>query len=138
MNPGRAVHIFDIPSMIVRALELSATEVNIKSGFRATEIWPIESDIFQDIDYLPKSTTNRPNPEDISSAPMEKVVQQAEGNIKVIVTDDGIDAVIQENLKDCSYRPIRSSMPCTSTSLLNAALEGFDTIYEGATTKKDR
>lgn len=123
MHPGRAVQIFDIPTMVARALEHGATEVNIKSGFRATGIWPIDSDIFQDIDYLPSSTTDRPNPADIPRAPMEKVVQEAEGDVETIVTDNGINATIEGNAMDCSNQPISSFTPCTSLLLLDATLQ---------------
>ena len=53
----------DLPSMVARALELGASEVNIKSGFKATGVWPIDPNIFQDIDFLLTSTTDRPCPE---------------------------------------------------------------------------
>ncbi|KYM99107.1 hypothetical protein ALC62_10163 [Cyphomyrmex costatus] len=65
MHPGRGITIPDIPQMINRALEVGGTEINIKSGFRATGIWPLDTNIFQDIDYLPSATTNRDFPADI-------------------------------------------------------------------------
>ncbi|XP_055622889.1 uncharacterized protein LOC129766387 [Toxorhynchites rutilus septentrionalis] len=62
MHPGRGIHIFDIPAMVTRALEVGADERNIKAGFKATGIWPMDSDIFKDIDFMPSATTNRAEP----------------------------------------------------------------------------
>lgn len=38
---GRTMQIYDLPAIFDKALQISATEVNIKSGFRATGIWPL-------------------------------------------------------------------------------------------------
>lgn len=63
MNPGRPIRIYDIPAMVSRALEIGVTKINIKSGFRATAVWPIDADIFQELDFMPSATTDRPNPD---------------------------------------------------------------------------
>lgn len=76
MNPGRLVQVFDIPSMVSRALEIGVNEVNIKSGFRSTGIWPLDADIFQEIDFMPSATTDRANPND---APNKMDVDEEEG-----------------------------------------------------------
>lgn len=99
--------------MVGRGRELGVTDVNIKSGFRATGIWPMDSDIFQDIDYLPSSTTDRPISD---SSPVVAEVEAAVG-------DDGIDASFDENSMDSFSQLINTSTPRTSTSSLYATLE---------------
>lgn len=42
---------FDIPATVKLAIELAANEVNIKSSYRTTGIWPMESTIFQKIEF---------------------------------------------------------------------------------------
>lgn len=59
-HPGRQMRVSDLPPVFARALEIGATERNIKSGFRATGIYPFDRQIFQDIDFLPSKTTDRP------------------------------------------------------------------------------
>ena len=63
MNSGRPVPIFDIPAMFSQELEIGMTEINIKYGFRSTCIWPMDADIFQEIDFASSSTTDLPDPE---------------------------------------------------------------------------
>ena len=67
MNPRRVVQFYDIPAMVSRALEISVNEVNIKSGFRSTGIWPMNADIFQETDFMPSATTDRANPNYVSN-----------------------------------------------------------------------
>lgn len=59
-HPGRTMQIFDLPAVFARALELGATEINIKSSFATPGIYPLDRQKFQDIDFLPSHTTDRP------------------------------------------------------------------------------
>lgn len=52
--------IYDLPPVFARALEEAATEINIKSGFRANGTYPLDTQIYHDIDFLPSITTDRP------------------------------------------------------------------------------
>ena len=63
MNSGRPVPIFDIPAMFSQEFEIDVTEINIKYGFRSTCIWPMDADIFQEIDFTSSLKTGRPDPE---------------------------------------------------------------------------
>ncbi|XP_055522934.1 uncharacterized protein LOC129717115 [Wyeomyia smithii] len=56
-HPGKPMSIFDLPAIIDSALERSATERNIKAGFRASGIWPFNPDVFTALDYAPSSVT---------------------------------------------------------------------------------
>lgn len=60
MNPGRPMTIFDVPQIVVKCLEIGATEQNIRSGFAKSGIWPLDSDIFEHSDFLPFTVTDRP------------------------------------------------------------------------------
>lgn len=59
-NPGRTMLIHDMAPIICRALENAATERNVKAGFRATGIYPLDRQIVQEIDFMPAETTDRP------------------------------------------------------------------------------
>ncbi|XP_011859116.1 PREDICTED: uncharacterized protein LOC105556631 [Vollenhovia emeryi] len=59
-HPGRPMQIFDLPPIFHRALQIGATVVNIQSGFRGSGVYPFDRHIFQDIDFMPSSTTDRP------------------------------------------------------------------------------
>lgn len=103
MHPGRPIEIFDIPAMVTRALEIGATEVNVKAGFRATGIWPVEPDIFQDIDFMPSLTTDRP---------LEEVEMEVEAD--------------EEQEDDVPLNPsLATSTPATSRTSLNETLESI-------------
>lgn len=54
-HPGRVMQVFDLPPIFKRGLELAAGESNVTSGFRKTGIWPLDRQIFQDIDFLPSA-----------------------------------------------------------------------------------
>lgn len=60
MNPGRVMRIYDLPPVFAEALKKGATEINIASGFKNTGIWPLNRQIFQEIDFLPSYFTDRP------------------------------------------------------------------------------
>ncbi|KAK9747247.1 hypothetical protein QE152_g5483 [Popillia japonica] len=105
--------------MVSRALEQGASEVNIKSGFRAG-IWAMDSDIFQDIDLLPSSTTDRPNPENtkVHSVATGEVVAEAEDNVEAIVTNRGLVTAIDEGSRNSSYSFTTLTSLSSSASLL--------------------
>lgn len=59
-NPGRAMSIYDVPAIVEKALPRAAKSSNIKSGFRTTGIYPFNSNIFTDTDFMAGEVTNRP------------------------------------------------------------------------------
>lgn len=52
-NPGRAVTQYQVSQLIKEAYERAATIGNIANGFRASGIWPINRNIFQDHHFAP-------------------------------------------------------------------------------------
>lgn len=58
-HPGRVMQISDLPPIFARALTIGAHEENILSSFRATGIWPYDTQVFKDIDFMPSETTDR-------------------------------------------------------------------------------
>lgn len=58
-NPGKTMTIYEIPSIVTTALPLAATNSNITSGFRAAGIFPLNPDVFSEIDFLPGQVTDR-------------------------------------------------------------------------------
>lgn len=61
-NPGIVMSIYDIPEIVNVAIPLSATIDNIKSGFKCSGISPFNSDIFEDIEFMPSNVTDREAP----------------------------------------------------------------------------
>ena len=57
-NPGRGMTIYDLPALIVIAFTNAVTPSNIQAGFKSTEIYPFNSQIFSDSDFLPQYVTD--------------------------------------------------------------------------------
>lgn len=57
-HSGKQMSIYDLPPVFARALEEAATEINIKSGFRANGTYPLDTQIYHDIDFMPSITTD--------------------------------------------------------------------------------
>ena len=55
----QAISIYDIPSTVKEAIPLAVTQKNITSGFECTEIFPLNRDIFKDLNFLPSGVTER-------------------------------------------------------------------------------
>lgn len=62
-NPGRPVSNYEVGQLASTAFNLSMTPANILSAFRCTGIYPLNTEIFGDHEYMPASVTDRPNPE---------------------------------------------------------------------------
>lgn len=61
-NPGKTMTIYDIPGIVKESLPLALNPANIMSGFKASGVWPLNADIFQDSDFAPSYVTDRPDP----------------------------------------------------------------------------
>lgn len=59
-RPGRQITIYEIAELTARAHTVAVTPSNVISGFQATGIFPLNSDIFPDDAYMPSDVTDRP------------------------------------------------------------------------------
>lgn len=60
-NAGKTITIYDIQRIAAKPIESGATVSNIKSGFAVSGIWPLNENVFTDIDFLPSDITDREN-----------------------------------------------------------------------------
>ena len=61
-HPGEPATIYCLASIIGPALMTGATPRNIQRGFEAAGIWPLNCEVFSDVDFLPAEVTDRPDP----------------------------------------------------------------------------
>ncbi len=62
MNAGKSLIIYNIPSLVAKALPQAATASSNSSGFECTGIWPLSPDIFTETDFSPVFVTDSPAP----------------------------------------------------------------------------
>ena len=60
-NPGTPGTIYDIAGIAKEAYNIDFSKKNMKSTFKATEVFPLNRDIYTDEDFLPAEVINRPN-----------------------------------------------------------------------------
>lgn len=68
-NPGKVMSIYDIPGIVKTSFDIAVTPRNISAGFIHTGLWPVNTEIFQDADYLPSKITDRPLAMSVSPGP---------------------------------------------------------------------
>ena len=61
-NPGKAITIYEISAILGKAYPRAFTPANIISGFRITGIYPYDSNVFTDEDFLSAQITDRDLP----------------------------------------------------------------------------
>lgn len=71
-NPGRTVTIYDIPKLAALAIPQAFKQKNIQKGFEISGIWPFNSNIFSDEDFLCSSVTDRYLPNTDGTVLLEK------------------------------------------------------------------
>lgn len=62
MNPGKTITIYEVAGLLGIAFPQAVTPKNIMSGFISSGIWPLNSNIFTDDEFLTSYVTDRPNP----------------------------------------------------------------------------
>ena len=72
-HPGKTMSIYDIPGIAAVALPMAATPVNIKSGFAVSGIFPFDSNIFNDDEFMASAVTDRPFVPPASPGPVDPV-----------------------------------------------------------------
>lgn len=79
-NPGKTVTIYEVAEFVNPAFSESFTISNICKSFEKTGIYPFNSNIFTDDDFLPSRITDRPDPTSIID--QETVtISQSKGNL---------------------------------------------------------
>lgn len=73
-NPGKVMSIYDIPGIVKTSFDIAVTPRNISSGFVHTGLWPVNTEIFQDADFLPSQITDRPLATSVSPGPSSNLV----------------------------------------------------------------
>ncbi|KAJ4430929.1 hypothetical protein ANN_19522, partial [Periplaneta americana] len=62
MNPGKTITIYEVAGLLGIAFPQAVTPKNIMSGFISSGIWPLNSNIFTDDEFLTSYVTDRSNP----------------------------------------------------------------------------
>ena len=57
-NCGKGITIYNFPALVAIAYTNAVTPSNIQAGFKSTGIYPCNSQIFSDLDFLPGYVTN--------------------------------------------------------------------------------
>lgn len=91
-NRGRAITIADIPGLSKTPFYNSFTTKNIQSAFQATGIWPVNQQIFKDVDFNPSYTTDRPIPSESGDIQQSKDTTVNENLSTNEIQEDNTDA----------------------------------------------
>ena len=140
-HPGSRIAIYDLPECFGRAFFRDLSFDNIASGFRKSGIWPLNSDVFSDDDFLAAtifSNSSIVHPQTDDGAPI-----LANGDVISATTDDNQPEALTayssfaeltkiqlwpkrkagDQSKPCSKRAVVGCKLITSTPEKEAALE---------------
>lgn len=67
-HPGKTFNIYNVAQCVGYAHPLAFTPKNISSGFSTPGIYPFNRNAFSEIDFLPASVTDRPDPQQMGSS----------------------------------------------------------------------
>ena len=59
-NANKAMTIHVLPAMVLFAYPKAFNPANIATGFRCTGIFPIDQNIFSDVDFMSSTVSDRP------------------------------------------------------------------------------
>ncbi|XP_072389550.1 uncharacterized protein [Diabrotica undecimpunctata] len=66
-HPGRTITIYELRRCLVYAFPIALTPHNIESRFRVTGVWPFNSNIFTNEDFILAYVTDREDPDNNST-----------------------------------------------------------------------
>lgn len=124
-NPGKVMTIYDIPGIVKTSFEIAVTPRNVSAGFSTTGLWPVNTEIFQDADYLPSQITDRPLATSQSSAAESpspsgsNLVENATSEILPPCTSIANNISNNERPLTPEYRDFLSGSRTPSPSVLN-------------------
>lgn len=120
-NPGKPVTIYDIGEIVGVAFHKVMTPSNITNAFKKCGIFPFDRELFDDLDFLPSSVTDRPCPDcearedldvdDIAELPVNR-------DIDIAVSSSATRAIISSTQPLSS--PVLSAVENRSMQELNA------------------
>ncbi|XP_076035779.1 uncharacterized protein LOC143021873 isoform X4 [Oratosquilla oratoria] len=81
-SPGKRITIYDLPECFTKAYHRALSVENILAGFKKTGIWPIDTQIFSDNDFLAASVfMSRPNIDNVVNNGGDVVNPQGDLNL---------------------------------------------------------
>lgn len=128
---GRVLEIHHVPEIADKCLDATATPRNIKSGFRATGIFPFDPNVFTAEDFLAAdlSGENQCSDDDNDANPDSRRV--------IVVSADSIDLAAHEEVTtSTSEMASTSSMPSTSGASLRTILREVGPLQHVTPAKK--
>ena len=140
LNPGKKMSIHDIPSMVRTAFPLATTQNNIQSGFKCSEIWPFNPDVFEEHEYAPSQVTTPQAPAH------EELPSEAHDSSSNIATSQQLTAPTEHDLDSGTLlganTDISSSTPSLSSALASNqhpifSSESLRPIPQAAATSSD-
>lgn len=118
----RPMTIYDIPSLVGKALPRAMTPGNITSGFRVSGVYPFDRDVFGDDEFLPSDVTDRQLPSTSGNNPSETsqaspraatsaVNQSVTNNSDESMTHSEPEEVLTVTISPESVRPFKKAQP---------------------------
>ena len=113
-NPGIPCTIYNIAGIAKEAYNIGFSKKNMESTFKATGVFPLNSDIYTDEDFLPPEVINRPNP--TVSDETQQIEKTIVHSVNPPVTNPFPE---QTQNRQLEYQPVQKSSTETNKSLIN-------------------
>lgn len=126
-NPGKTVSIYNIPAIVSQIMSSAFTQANIVSGFKNAGIYPLNSDIFGDDDFLCSAVTDREENSTLQLPELSSISPTTSLNIAITTSSPIFTVSIPAQAFPSTSResPIPStshSLPIQPTSLTSSTL----------------
>lgn len=135
-NPGVPVTIYELGSFIGEAYQKAMTPTTISNAFRKTGIFPFDRNVFSDVDFLPSSVTDRPDPGertlyiiDDNADDNSSHTEASSSNQNLITEIDHLNNEAGPSNRDLLTKEVAilndAAIPSTSTLLPHAKTQAF-------------
>ena len=95
-NPGKCIFIYEVAALTKEAFLSAFNSSNIISGFRKTEIYPLNKEIFTENYYLPASVIDQPSSSTANDGSFSEISTTYTANVNVISTSQGFNVMPQQ------------------------------------------